>query len=180
MMMAVSGSTLTCGLLPLLPHSTTSTSISFKTQNLSRTHSQILSSNSCLSLTSKFLLPKPHICSRNSHHVPFIFAAQSNIFRVIQTVIKTGKDGVEAGTNLVPDAVPRPVARLFVTVVATALSLFVLRSFLSTVFFSLGFMGFVYFIYLALNKDKGPKVDDKPGSTDEAIEEARKIMDKYK
>lgn len=41
-------------------------------------------------------------------------------------------------------------------------------------------MGFVYFIYLALNKDKGPKLDDKPGSTDDAIEEARKIMDKYK
>lgn len=42
------------------------------------------------------------------------------------------------------------------------------------------FMGFVYFVYLALNKDKGPDLDDKPGSTDEAVEEARKIMEKYK
>jgi len=42
-------------------------------------------------------------------------------------------------------------------------------------------MGFVYFIYLALNKDKGSKTDDGgPGSTDEAIEEAKRIMDKYK
>ncbi|KNA21416.1 hypothetical protein SOVF_043510 [Spinacia oleracea] len=177
--MAGSCSITVCGVLPILPRRRTR----FKTTSLSNFHSQILSSNSCLSPTTKYLLPKLQISgirNRNSHAVPIIFAAQSNIIRAIQKVFKVGKDGVEAGTNLVPDSVPRPVARLSVTVVAAALSLFVLRSFVSTVFFALGFMGFVYFIYLALNKDKGPRVDDKPGSTDEAIENAKKIMDKYK
>ncbi|KAH9603025.1 hypothetical protein KSS87_010705 [Heliosperma pusillum] len=98
----------------------------------------------------------------------------------VKTAFKIGKDGVEAGTNLVPETVPRPVARLSVAIVATALSLLVLKSFVSTVFFSLGVMGFVYFVYLALNKDKGPKLNEKPGSTDEAIDQANKIMDKYK
>uniref|UniRef100_A0A7N2MLM4 Uncharacterized protein n=1 Tax=Quercus lobata TaxID=97700 RepID=A0A7N2MLM4_QUELO len=56
---------------------------------------------------------------------------------VIQTVWKVGKDGVEAGTNLVPDSVPRPIARISVTVVALTVSLFVLKSFLSTAFFAL-------------------------------------------
>ncbi|KAF2295555.1 hypothetical protein GH714_033186 [Hevea brasiliensis] len=56
---------------------------------------------------------------------------------VIQTAWKVGKDGVEAGTNLVPDSVPRPIARISVTVVALAISLFMLKSFLSTAFFAL-------------------------------------------
>lgn len=172
--MAVCCSSIVCGVLPTLPHPRTR----FKTTNLSYSRSLFLSSDS-----TKLLLPKLQITglrNRKFHAVPVIFAAQSSFFRAIQTVFKIGKDGVEAGTSLVPDAVPRPVARLSVTVVATALFLFVLRSFLSTVFFALGFMGFVYFIYIALNKDKGPKLDDKPGSTDEAIEEAKKIMEKYK
>ncbi|BBH10066.1 hypothetical protein Prudu_022747 [Prunus dulcis] len=38
-----------------------------------------------------------------------------------------GRDGIEAGTNLVPDSVPRSIARVSVTVVALALSLFVLK-----------------------------------------------------
>ncbi|XP_021767456.1 uncharacterized protein LOC110731862 [Chenopodium quinoa] len=177
--MAASCSSIVYGVQPILNHPRTR----FKTPNLSITHFQSLSSNFSFDSSSKFLLPKLQISGlrrRNSNAVPIIFNAQSKIFQAIQTVFKVGKDGVEAGTNLVPDAVPRPVARLSVTVVAAAVSLFVLRSFVSTVFFALGFMGFVYFIYLAFNKDKGPRMDDKPGSTDEAIEEAKKIMDKYK
>ncbi|KAL6271556.1 hypothetical protein ACE6H2_028467 [Prunus campanulata] len=65
--------------------------------------------------------------------VPVVFAAQSNFLKVVQTVWKVGKDGIEAGTNLVTDSVPRSIARVSVTVVALALSLFVLKSLLSTV-----------------------------------------------
>ncbi|XP_021763425.1 uncharacterized protein LOC110728097 [Chenopodium quinoa] len=175
--MAASCSSIVYGVQPISPRTR------FKTPNLSNSPFQSLSSSFSFDSSSKFLLPKLQISGlrrRNSNSVPIIFNAQSKVFQAIQTVFKVGKDGVEAGTNLVPDAVPRPVARLSVTVVAAAVSLFVLRSFVSTVFFALGFMGFVYFIYLAFNKDKGPRVDDKPGSTDEAIEEAKKIMDKYK
>ncbi|KAK4849294.1 hypothetical protein QYF36_023248 [Acer negundo] len=72
---------------------------------------------------------------------------------VLQTAWKVGKDGIEAGTSLVQDSVPRPVARISVTVVALTLSLFVLKSFLSTAFFVLATMGLAYFIFIALNKD---------------------------
>ncbi|KAI5315563.1 hypothetical protein L3X38_044739 [Prunus dulcis] len=53
--------------------------------------------------------------------------ANSNFLKVVQTVWKVGRDGIEAGTNLVPDSVPRSIARVSVTVVALALSLFVLK-----------------------------------------------------
>lgn len=161
------------------------TRLNFKASKCSTTHSQAISFKSNLSLSTQSLIPKLQIKGLRNRNirtvrVPIIYAAQSNFFRAIQTVLKVGKDGIEAGTNLVPDAVPRPIASLLVTVVAVALSLFVLRSFLNTVVFALGVMGFVYFIYLALNKDKGSKMEGSPGSTDEAIEEAKRIMDKYK
>ncbi|XP_074274702.1 uncharacterized protein LOC141598808 [Silene latifolia] len=142
-------------------------------------YSQSLSFNSSsITLSPITLLPKLQFNSRAV--LPPISAIQSNFFKVVQTAFKIGKDGIEGGTNLVPEAVPRPVAKISVAIVATALSLLVLRSFISTVFFSVGVMGFVYFVYLALNKDKGPKINEKPGSTDEAIDQANKIMDKYK
>ncbi|KAK8506075.1 hypothetical protein V6N11_059900 [Hibiscus sabdariffa] len=113
---------------------------------------------------------------------PLVYALQSNIFKVIQTAWKVGKDGIEAGTNLVPDSVPRPIARISVTVVALAVALFVLRSFLSTAFFALATMGLVYFVLIALNKDQGPRGGSGSGSDsmEDPVEEARKIMEKYK
>ncbi|KAK8570021.1 hypothetical protein V6N13_002726 [Hibiscus sabdariffa] len=131
-------------------------------------------------------------------------------FSLIQTAWKVGKDGIEAGTNLVPDSVPRPIARISVTVVALAVALFVLRSFLSTAFFALvccnfflsmyawreqaspcrqrksttcrATMGLVYFVLIALNKDQGPRGGSGSGSDsmEDPVEEARKIMEKYK
>ncbi|KAL6287530.1 hypothetical protein ACE6H2_011920 [Prunus campanulata] len=56
--------------------------------------------------------------TRRYRSVPVVFAAQSNFLKVW----KVGRDGIEAGTNLVP---------------AT--------------------MGLVYFTFIALNKDEGPK-----------------------
>ncbi|WCJ38137.1 hypothetical protein M5689_019212 [Euphorbia peplus] len=132
------------------------------------------------------LLPKlqaPELSSRNSRSFPVIFAAQSNFFKVIQTAWKVGKDGIEAGTSMVPESVPRPVARISVTVVALAISLFLLNSILSTVFFALATMGFVYFVFIALNKDQGPKGGGGTGgstSSEDPLEEARRIMEKYK
>ncbi|CAM8959046.1 unnamed protein product [Rhodiola kirilowii] len=72
------------------------------------------------------------------------------------SMFEVGKDGIEAGTNLVPNSVPRPLARISVTVVALSLALFVLKSFLSTAFFVLCTMGLVYFIFLAVNKGDPP------------------------
>ncbi|CAN0897845.1 hypothetical protein LINGRAHAP2_LOCUS19342 [Linum grandiflorum] len=69
---------------------------------------------------------------------PFtIVAAQSNFLRVIQTVWKVGRDGIDAGTRLVPDSIPRPIARVSAAFVLVTVSLFVIKSFLSTAFFAL-------------------------------------------
>ncbi|KAF8035509.1 hypothetical protein BT93_C1514 [Corymbia citriodora subsp. variegata] len=116
-----------------------------------------------------------------------VVASQSNFLKVAQTVWKVGRDAIEAGTNLVPDAVPRPVARISVTFLGLSVALFVLKSFLSTAFFVLATMGLIYFTFLALNKDNGPKGggDGPKGGggappMDDPLEEARKIMEKYK
>ncbi|KAF5732615.1 hypothetical protein HS088_TW17G00145 [Tripterygium wilfordii] len=147
-------------------------------QTLTLTHSQFLSSKSFLKLKRRTSLS--HQMVRQSRSIATVLAAQSNFLKVVQTAWEVGKNGIEAGTNLVPDSVPRPVARISVTVVALSLSLFVLKSFLSTAFFVLATMGLVYFTFIALNKDKGPKGDGGPTSTDDALEEAKRIMDKYK
>ncbi|KAI9112298.1 hypothetical protein K1719_016821 [Acacia pycnantha] len=116
-------------------------------------------------------------------------AVQSNFFKALQTTWKVGRDGIEAGTNLVPDSIPRPVARISVTFVALSIVLFVLKSVLSTAFFILATMGLAYFAFLAFNKDQGRTGGgDTTTSTsssssspmEDPVEEARKIMEKYK
>ncbi|CAN4102069.1 unnamed protein product [Withania somnifera] len=105
----------------------------------------------------------------------------SEILIVFQTAWKVGKDGVEAGTNMVPDVIPRPIARICVTVVGVALALFALKSLLSTALFTLAVMGAIYFGFIALNKDDGLKGGGGgTGSVDDSLEEARRIMEKYK
>lgn len=41
-------------------------------------------------------------------------------------------------------------------------------------------MGLSYFTFIALNKDEGSKVGGGTTSVDDSLEEARRIMDKYK
>lgn len=116
-----------------------------------------------------------------------IYAAQSNFFRVLQTAYKVGKDGIEAGTSLVPVSIPRPIARISVAVVGATFALFLLKSFLSTAFFILATMGLIYSAFIALNKDEGPTGGGGGGggttttsTEEESLEEARRIMEKYK
>ncbi|KVH94238.1 hypothetical protein Ccrd_003691 [Cynara cardunculus var. scolymus] len=98
-----------------------------------------------------------------------IYAAQSSFFRVLQTAYKVGKDGIEAGTSLVPVSIPRPIARISVAVVGATAT-----------------MGLIYSAFIALNKDEGPTGGGGGGegatttSTEESLEEARRIMEKYK
>ncbi|ESQ56402.1 hypothetical protein EUTSA_v10026377mg [Eutrema salsugineum] len=123
--------------------------------------------------------------SKRARSKTIVLSAQSSFLKVLRTAWNIGKDGIEAGTNLVPVSVPRPVARISVTTAALAVSLFVLKSFVSTAFFVLGTMGFAYFLFIALNKDEAPKQgrDSKSSSSkpmDDPLEEAKKIMEKYK
>ncbi|KAG5598359.1 hypothetical protein H5410_029729 [Solanum commersonii] len=142
-----------------------------------RINQTFLSSNSLLKLKKQTSLS---VRQFKSQATPLIFAAQSNFFKVLQTAWRVGKDGVEAGTNMVPDVIPRPIARICVTVVGAAFALFALKSFLSTVFFALAMMGVIYFGFIALNKDDGPKGSGGTASADDSLEEARRIMEKYK
>ncbi|XP_057782286.1 uncharacterized protein LOC131000406 isoform X2 [Salvia miltiorrhiza] len=143
--------------------------------------SQFLSSNSLSELKMQIRIPSVHIKQLKNHRLPVISAAQSNLFKAILTIWKVGKDGVEAGTSFVPAAVPRPLARLSVTAVAVTLVLFVLKSFISTAVFALAVMGLCYFTFIALNKDEAPKGGGgETASVDDSLEEARKIMEKYK
>lgn len=166
--------------------------ILFHTNNLSspfplsspkRYKNQTLNENSFLNLKKQSLLPNLRVKNprtKNPRSAPVVvLAAQSNFLKVVQTVWKVGKDGIETGTNLVPNSVPRPIARVAVTVVVLAVSLFLLKSFLSTVFFALATMGLVYFTFIALNKDQGPKGGGGT-SLEDPEEEARRIMEKYK
>ncbi|CAL9023314.1 unnamed protein product [Prunus brigantina] len=182
----MAGSVMLQSLCCIIPHSPRC----YKNQTLAFSHSQFFSSNSFLRLKKQSLVSALQINKRQRtqryRSVPVVFAAQSNFLKVVQTVWKVGRDGIEAGTNLVPDSVPRSIARVSVTVVALALSLFVLKYLLSTVFFVLATMGLVYFTFIALNKDEGPKGGGGTTSTpkeegmEDSLEEARRIMEKYK
>ncbi|KAL6603378.1 hypothetical protein ACP70R_043739 [Stipagrostis hirtigluma subsp. patula] len=112
-----------------------------------------------------------------------VASAQSNFSRVVQTAWRVGKDAVEAGTNLVPGSVPRPVARIGVTGAAVFVGLFLLKSVVSTAFFVLAMMGLIYLGFMAMNPKEasGSRVDEAEGSSSEdPVEEARRIMEKYK
>ncbi|KAL3850042.1 hypothetical protein ACJIZ3_011924 [Penstemon smallii] len=158
-----------------------------KNQSFLLKPSQFLSSESLFSLRNQNLnsaIRIKQLKNRKISYIPVVYAAQTNFLKVIQTVWKVGRDGIEAGTSLVPDTIPRPIARISTTVVVVALALFVLKSFLSTAFFALAVMGLSYFTFIALNKDEGPKGGGGGGdgttSVDDSLEEARRIMDKYK
>ncbi|CAL9088876.1 uncharacterized protein LOC135648740 [Musa acuminata AAA Group] len=111
---------------------------------------------------------------------PVVFA-QSNLFKAIQTAWKIGKDVTEAGANLVPDSIPRPIARIGIITVAVTIALFILKSFVSTVFFVLAVMGLVYFVFVSLNTDElSTRSKITTSNEEETLEEARRIMEKYK
>ncbi|KAG9144820.1 hypothetical protein Leryth_024200 [Lithospermum erythrorhizon] len=159
-----------------------------KNHNLAINPSRFLCSESMLKLKHQTLHSKIQIKNRNTRTTHIVFAAQSNIW-ALQTAWKVGKDGIEAGTRLVPGSIPRPIARIGVTVAASVVALFLLKSFISTAFFVLAMMGVIYFTYIAFNKDEGPRNDDEnlgrnvdEGTTslDESLEEAKRIMEKYK
>ncbi|KAF3436024.1 hypothetical protein FNV43_RR23116 [Rhamnella rubrinervis] len=156
----------------------------YRTQTGTLPQSLFLYPNSLLRLKKQPLLSELQarkLRTQKSSSFPVVYAAQSSFFKVIQTAWKIGMDGIEAGANLVPASVPRPMAKISVAVVALSISLFVVKSFLSTAFFVLATMGLVYFVFIAMNKDEGPRGGGgDTTSTEDSLEEARRIMDKYK
>ncbi|KAL5658655.1 hypothetical protein ACJX0J_031818, partial [Zea mays] len=69
----------------------------------------------------------------------------------VQTAWRVGNDAVEAGSNLVPGSVPRPIARIGVAFAAVSVAFFLVKSIVSTALFVLAMMGLIYLSFLAMN-----------------------------
>ncbi|PUZ71461.1 hypothetical protein GQ55_2G314800 [Panicum hallii var. hallii] len=112
-----------------------------------------------------------------------VASAQFDFARAVQTAWRVGTDVVEAGSNFVPGSVPRPIARIGVTFAAVSVAIFLLKSVVSTAFFVLAMMGLIYLGFLAMNPKEasGSRVDETGGNpSEDPVEEARRIMEKYK
>ncbi|KAH9308300.1 hypothetical protein KI387_036211, partial [Taxus chinensis] len=66
-----------------------------------------------------------------------VAAQQTDIFKVLGTIWKTSKNVLDAGSKLVPESVPRPVARVGVAIGGFVAISFILKSVLSTALFIL-------------------------------------------
>uniref|UniRef100_A0A7I4B914 Uncharacterized protein n=1 Tax=Physcomitrium patens TaxID=3218 RepID=A0A7I4B914_PHYPA len=97
-------------------------------------------------------------------------------------LVEAGKTAWDASTNLIPESVPRGVARITVGVVGVSLIIHALRAFFSTALFIMGIAGFSYLapIHLNKNSDSGSAGGVKPPNTEVSLEEARRIMETYK
>uniref|UniRef100_A0A383W2U3 Uncharacterized protein n=1 Tax=Tetradesmus obliquus TaxID=3088 RepID=A0A383W2U3_TETOB len=110
----------------------------------------------------------------------------------LDTVISAGQGFVESASNMVPENVPRPVAKTGVAVATGLVAFWVLQKLVSTVLTIalLGGAAWFYFQYAGGSGDGGSSgsgggasssskraVD---GDLDDPLSEARRIMDKYK
>ena len=102
--------------------------------------------------------------------------------------IQTGKEAVDMGASLIPDKVPRPIAKGIVAIVSTVTLFSLVKSVLST-FVTVTLVGVVGWLWVNNNSmggesntdsDVEKSGDDDPASEDDPLEEARRIMSKYK
>ncbi|CAK9276321.1 unnamed protein product [Sphagnum jensenii] len=109
---------------------------------------------------------------------------KTDLLRVLGFALRAGKEGLDAGTKLVPETVPRPVAQVGVGLVGVFMVTYFLRYLFTTALFILVIGVFSYMAYLFLNKDNdstgGGGGGGDSGTSDDPVEEARRIMEKYK
>jgi hypothetical protein len=98
---------------------------------------------------------------------------------LVDTVVGTGKQGLKVATDLVPDAVPRPIARGGVIAVTGLIAVSVVKSILSTALslVVVGGLAYAAFVYAKNNDSSG---SSGGGGKDDPLDEAKRIMDKYK
>ncbi|MCO5606434.1 hypothetical protein L7F22_060622 [Adiantum nelumboides] len=123
--------------------------------------------------------------SRRNTLPSFRIVAQKppDIYKAFGVAVKTARDAVDAGTKLVPASVPRPVAQAVVVVLGIVGSLYLLQSLFSVALFILAIGGVGYFLFSSLNKDddeRGGGGSSNGKDADLTLEEARRIMEKYK
>eukprot|EP00850_Spirogloea_muscicola_P002961 SM000011S19139 [mRNA] locus=s11:1009983:1011043:- [translate_table: standard] len=118
---------------------------------------------------------------------PLNVVAKSNNERVLDLAIRVGKEGLNGATKLVPASIPRPIATAGVAVVGLFLVSSILRTVFSTFFFiallgGAGYLGFLYFTQGSGNstEDSDSSSGDGGSGSGNALDDARRIMDKYK
>ena len=102
--------------------------------------------------------------------------------------IQTGKEAIDMGASLIPDKVPRPIAKGIVAILSTVTLFSLVKSVLST-FVTVTLVGIVGWLWLNNNSMGGEnsntdsdveKRGNDPAVEDDPLEEARRIMSKYK
>eukprot|EP00897_Mesotaenium_endlicherianum_P005061 jgi/Mesen1/4583/ME000232S03831 len=120
---------------------------------------------------------------------PYLVVAKESteVEKIVATAVKTGKQGLASATSLVPEAVPRPVATAGVAIAGVLLATTIVKSLFSTLisFLVLGALGYGAFLYFTKGTDSSTGGGGSSSSSGKApsgdpIEEARRIMDKYK
>ncbi|CAN6218295.1 unnamed protein product [Urochloa humidicola] len=127
--------------------------------------------------------PSSSLLPQRSRSRLVVVSAQFDFARAVRTAWRVGTDAVEAGSNLVPGSVPRPISRIGVTFAAVSVALFLLKSVVSTALFVLAMMGLIYLGFLAMNPKEASssRMDETGGNpSEDPVEEARRIMEKYK
>ena len=103
--------------------------------------------------------------------------------------LRVGKDAVDFGASLVPEKVPRPVARVGVTILSAVTILSLVKTVLSTAvtIILLGILGWKAVMNDTTNSgsggsNAGSSTDKREidGGEEDPLEEARRIMSKYK
>lgn len=107
---------------------------------------------------------------------------KTTIERVVETAVKTTRQGISTATGFVPASVPRPVATAGVGVVGLLVLSTVLKSLFSTLLFFVvaGGLGYAAFVYLTQTGGTPGGGGGGGGKGLNPIDQARKIMDKYK
>ncbi|KAH7439075.1 hypothetical protein KP509_04G044100 [Ceratopteris richardii] len=127
-----------------------------------------------------------NLYSHRLSHSPLVIIAQKSpdFYKAFSVTVKTARDVLEAGTKLVPESVPRPLAQAGVALVGIVGTLYLLQSLFSIALFILFIGGVGYYLFYSFNKDdddqRGGGRSSSSSDTDLTLEEARRIMEKYK
>lgn len=132
----------------------------------------------------QLLIARPSTCLRRAA-VQVHAKEKTTGNAALDNALDVGKGLVDSAANLVPESVPRPVAKTGVAVVGGLIAFTILQKLISTVLTIalLGGAAWFYFQYSGSDNGSSSKSSGKQDSDvdlDDPLAEARRIMDKYK
>eukprot|EP00270_Netrium_digitus_P004297 TRINITY_DN1530_c0_g1_i2.p1 TRINITY_DN1530_c0_g1~~TRINITY_DN1530_c0_g1_i2.p1 ORF type:complete len:192 (-),score=48.80 TRINITY_DN1530_c0_g1_i2:151-726(-) len=169
----------------------TSTTAAPHAQSRNESHSTVpLFSSAFSPSTQLFLLPCHPPSSRKkparakSRRIQVIAKKDDGIQSYVTTAARVGLEALESATSLVPASVPRPVARAGVAGAAVILSLTLISAAFNTLITLLvvGGLSYAAVVYFTGGRGGGSSGGGATGgiSPDDSLEEAKRIMEKYK